>query len=69
MGSEGTVPPQALDNAPTNFQRGATDVFIWEEGDVGPLDSIRLWHDGSGSSPAWHVDLVQITASQVGKPS
>lgn len=65
-GSEGTSPPQALDNAPTNFQRAARDEFAWEGSAIGQLQSIRVWQDGSGNSPAWHLDMIEVTVSQVG---
>lgn len=64
-GANGTCAPQALENAPTNFQRGATDLFTWEDTDVGPLQTIRVWHDGSGTSPSWHLDLVEVDVTRV----
>lgn len=36
--------------------------------DLGTLQRIEIGHDGSGSSPAWHLDHVTITPKKTGKP-
>lgn len=40
-------------------------VRSWEGADVGELTSLRVWHDGSGDDPSWHLDMVEIVVTEV----
>ncbi|XP_038056107.1 uncharacterized protein LOC119728107 [Patiria miniata] len=42
------------------FQPGTEEEFEISVGDIGPVSKIRLEHDNSGDSPAWHVNSVTM---------
>ncbi len=61
----GTVVPAASRN---DFERANTDVFMFEEKNVGSLKKIRIGHDGSGLGAGWHLQRVvveNLTTGQV----
>ncbi|KAK9809624.1 hypothetical protein WJX73_008749 [Symbiochloris irregularis] len=60
-GKSGTGVPQCMEGS---FQEGDQDMCSWEGADVGELTSLRVWHDGSGGSPSWHLDLVEIVVTE-----
>ncbi|XP_051884653.1 polycystic kidney disease protein 1-like 2 [Pristis pectinata] len=69
MGSEGQSDPHLLtDPEKPVLERGGVDEFLLTTFfSLGNLQSIRLWHDNSGSSPSWyvnHVTVVDIKAGQ-----
>jgi hypothetical protein len=53
---------------PEYFTRARVDRFSLVLRDVGPLQKLAIGHDGTGSSSAWHLDKVVVTAEggQVG---
>lgn len=55
LGAEGTSEPHHLtDQKKCVFERGAVDVFLLTTPfSLGDLQGIRLWHNNSGSHPAW----------------
>uniref|UniRef100_A0A383W527 PLAT domain-containing protein n=1 Tax=Tetradesmus obliquus TaxID=3088 RepID=A0A383W527_TETOB len=59
-GSKGTLGACRLENASENFSRGRKDVFAVRGSDIGELQQLLLWHDGSGLSPDWHVQQVEV---------
>ncbi|XP_072452062.1 polycystin-1-like protein 2 [Chiloscyllium punctatum] len=61
-GSEGESDPHFLtDLEKPNFERGGVDGFLLTTlFPLGDLQSIRLWHDNSGSSPSWYVNRVTV---------
>jgi hypothetical protein len=59
-GSAGNLGACRLENAAENFSRGRKDVFVVKGSDVGELQQLLLWHDGSGLSPDWHVQQVEV---------
>ncbi|KAG2501257.1 hypothetical protein HYH03_001064 [Edaphochlamys debaryana] len=61
FGEEAETGKINLDNPGKNdFERGNTDVFTFEEVNVGNLKKIRLGHDGSGLGAGWHVKKVVV---------
>ncbi|KAL7978824.1 hypothetical protein Chor_013313, partial [Crotalus horridus] len=61
-GQEGESEPHHLvdPNTPV-FERGGVDVFLLcTLFPLGELQSVRLWHDSSGSSPAWYVNRLLV---------
>ncbi|XP_061578916.1 polycystin-1-like protein 2 [Cololabis saira] len=60
LGAEGNSEPHHLsDSKKPVFERGAMDMFlITTPFFLGELKGIRLWHDNSGSHPAWYVGNV-----------
>uniref|UniRef100_A0A8C5SYB1 Polycystin 1 like 2/pseudo n=1 Tax=Laticauda laticaudata TaxID=8630 RepID=A0A8C5SYB1_LATLA len=61
-GQEGESEPHHLMDPDTPvFERGGIDIFLLcTLFPLGELQSIRLWHDNSGTSPAWYVNRVLI---------
>eukprot|EP00951_Prasinocladus_malaysianus_P005280 scaffold37550_cov20-Prasinocladus_malaysianus.AAC.1 len=56
--------PFALDNGSAHaLQRGRVDEFELQATDVGPVERIRVWHDGSGRGAAWYLDMVRSCPS------
>ncbi|KAM9346888.1 polycystin-1-like protein 2 [Symphorus nematophorus] len=62
LGAEGNSEPHHLtDPKKPVFERGAVDVFlITAPFSLGDLQGIRLWHNNSGSHPAWYVGNVMV---------
>nr|XP_033965449.1 LOW QUALITY PROTEIN: polycystic kidney disease protein 1-like 2 [Pseudochaenichthys georgianus] len=62
MGSEGSSEPHHLtDSKKCVFERGAVDLFLLTTPfPLGDLQSIRLWHNNSGSHPSWYVGNVML---------
>ena len=48
------------------FERGGSDTFELEDGDVGELTKLRLEHDGKGVRPGWFVERVSVTCEENG---
>ncbi|XP_069477158.1 oxygen-regulated protein 1 isoform X2 [Ambystoma mexicanum] len=42
------------------FRSGHEDIFTINTGDIGDVYKIRIGHNNSGDSPAWHCDEVQL---------
>jgi hypothetical protein len=60
FGAYGNSGERLLDNASNNFERGHTDVFSREMADLGPIDRIRIRHDGHGDKDGWYLDRVVV---------
>ncbi|XP_031725951.1 polycystic kidney disease protein 1-like 2 [Anarrhichthys ocellatus] len=62
LGAEGNSEPHHLADAKKCvFERGAVDVFLLTTPlSLGDLQGIRLWHNNSGSHPAWYVGNVMV---------
>uniref|UniRef100_A0A3Q3GKD7 Polycystic kidney disease 1 like 2a n=1 Tax=Labrus bergylta TaxID=56723 RepID=A0A3Q3GKD7_9LABR len=62
VGVEGINEPHHLtDRKKCVFERGAVDMFLLTAPfSLGDLQSIRLWHNNSGSHPAWYVGNVMV---------
>ncbi|KAJ8340113.1 hypothetical protein SKAU_G00347460 [Synaphobranchus kaupii] len=69
LGSEGESEPHHLtDPDKPVFGRGEMDMFLLTTPfSLGELHSIRLWHDNSGSYPAWYVDKVMVQDLETGQ--
>ncbi|GIL93968.1 hypothetical protein Vretimale_245, partial [Volvox reticuliferus] len=69
FGDEGETGRIKLDNPGKNdFERGNTDVFLFEDKNVGNLRKIRIGHDGAGLGAGWHLQRVvveNLTTGQV----
>ncbi|XP_067904985.1 polycystin-1-like protein 2 [Heterodontus francisci] len=61
-GSEGESDPHFLtDLEKPIFERGGVDGYLLTTlFPLGDLQSIRLWHNNSGSSPSWYVNRVTV---------
>ncbi|XP_069755542.1 polycystin-1-like protein 2 [Narcine bancroftii] len=61
-GSEGESDPHFLtDLEKPTFERGGVDGYLLTTlFPLGDLQSIRLWHDNSGSNPSWYVNRVTV---------
>ncbi|XP_060551059.1 polycystin-1-like protein 2 [Pantherophis guttatus] len=61
-GQEGESEPHHLMDPDTPvFERGGVDIFVLcTLFPLGELQSIRLWHDNSGTSPAWYVNRILV---------
>ncbi|XP_051884649.1 polycystic kidney disease protein 1-like 2 [Pristis pectinata] len=61
-GSEGDSDPHFLtDPEKPTFERGGVDGYLLTTlFPLGDLQSIRLWHDNSGSNPSWYVNRVTV---------
>ncbi|XP_067904987.1 polycystin-1-like protein 2 [Heterodontus francisci] len=68
-GSAGHSDPHFLtDSEKPVFERGGVDEFLLTTfSSLGDLQSIRLWHDNSGSSPSWYVSRVAILDVEAGQ--
>ncbi|XP_068592767.1 polycystin-1-like protein 2 [Cebidichthys violaceus] len=62
LGAEGNSEPHHLeDPKKCVFERGAVDLFLLTAPfSLGDLQSIRLWHNNSGSHPAWYVGNIMV---------
>ncbi|XP_034741970.1 polycystic kidney disease protein 1-like 2 [Etheostoma cragini] len=62
LGAEGNSEPHHLANPKKRvFERGAVDLFLLTTPfSRGELQGIRLWHNNSGSHPAWYVGNVMV---------
>ncbi|XP_034549878.1 polycystic kidney disease protein 1-like 2 [Notolabrus celidotus] len=69
MGLEGNSEPHHLSDPKKRvFERGAVDVFLLTTPfSLGDLQGIRLWHNNSGSHPAWYVGNVMVQDLQTQK--
>lgn len=55
LGAEGNSEPHHLaDPKKVVFERGAVDLFLLAAPyGLGELQGVRLWHNNTGSHPAW----------------
>ncbi|XP_061738629.1 polycystin-1-like protein 2 isoform X1 [Nerophis ophidion] len=62
LGTEGESEPHHLtDLEKPLFERGGEDIFLLTTHfSLGELQGIRLWHDNSGTHPAWYVNKVTV---------
>ncbi|XP_035994541.1 polycystic kidney disease protein 1-like 2 [Fundulus heteroclitus] len=62
LGADGNSKPHHLtDPKKPVFERGAVDLFLLTTpSSLGELQGIRLWHNNSGSHPAWFVGNVLV---------
>ncbi|XP_061526662.1 polycystin-1-like protein 2 isoform X2 [Phycodurus eques] len=69
LGTEGESEPHHLsDREKPVFERGGEDVFLLTTHfSLGELQSIRLWHDNSGTHPAWYVNKVMVQDLETGQ--
>ncbi|XP_028416899.1 polycystic kidney disease protein 1-like 2 [Dendronephthya gigantea] len=68
-GDEGETQPVRLkDRHRPCFQRGQENAFIvsYPKG-VGDLTYLQIWHDNSGSSPAWYLSRILVKDLQTGE--
>ncbi|XP_062258132.1 polycystin-1-like protein 2 [Platichthys flesus] len=66
LGADGNSEPHHLtDPKKSVFERGAVDMFLLTTPfSLGELQGVRLWHDNSGSHPAWYVGHVMVQDGQ-----
>ncbi|XP_056899463.1 polycystic kidney disease protein 1-like 2 [Takifugu flavidus] len=69
LGADGNSEPHHLtDPKKQVFERGAVDVFLLTTSfSLGDLNAVRLWHNNSGSHPAWFVGTVVVQDLQTGQ--
>jgi hypothetical protein len=49
--------------------RGSKDEFFIDDADLDELTAVTISHDGSGTSPAWHLDHIQVIPVSNSRPS
>ncbi|KAL9978718.1 hypothetical protein ACROYT_G016268 [Oculina patagonica] len=49
------------------FERGQTDYFTLEAGDVGKIEKLRVGHDGRGVASDWYVEEVILNSAVRGE--
>ncbi|KAJ7392242.1 hypothetical protein OS493_013620 [Desmophyllum pertusum] len=49
------------------FERGQTDYFTLEAGDVGKIEKLRVGHDGRGAAADWYVEEVILNSAVRGE--
>lgn len=49
--------------------RGSKDEFFIDDTDLGELTAVTISHDGSGTSPAWHLDHIEVTPTPSSRPN
>lgn len=49
--------------------RGSRDEFFIEDSDLGELTAVTISHDGSGTSPAWHLDHIEVLHVPSSRPN
>ncbi|XP_073234690.1 uncharacterized protein [Porites lutea] len=49
------------------FERGQTDYFTLEAGDVGKIEKLRVGHDGRGPAADWYVEEVILNSAVRGE--
>lgn len=49
------------------FERGQTDYFTLEAGDVGKIEKLRIGHDGRGRASDWYVEEVILNSAVRGE--
>ncbi|XP_048825578.1 polycystic kidney disease protein 1-like 2 [Brienomyrus brachyistius] len=69
LGSDGESDPHHLsDPDKPLFERGGVDMFLLTTPfSLGELQNIRLWHDNSGSHPAWYINKVMVQDLETGQ--
>lgn len=60
FGSAANTPELPLAAGRAAFEKGSVDQFSVQSVDVGDVREIKLRSDGSGASPAWFVDFVDV---------
>jgi lipoxygenase homology domain-containing protein 1 len=53
IGAQGKTRQVKLDNSKNNFEKGATDIFTFQDADCGKIEKLIIGHDGSGLGAAW----------------
>lgn len=49
--------------------RGSRDEFFVDDSDLGELTAVTISHDGSGTSPAWHLDHIEVLPVPSSRPN
>ena len=66
-GSSGEISLAAPLNGRKYFSRGSVNIFtLTLPSSLGKLTDIRIWHDNTGSNPAWFLQQVVIADKQTG---
>ncbi|KAH3761318.1 hypothetical protein Pelo_6863 [Pelomyxa schiedti] len=59
-GAEGSTGPRKLEGSGNCFERKNVDKFGIECAAIGDLQSLDVWHDGSGFGSAWFLDKIIV---------
>ncbi len=43
-----------------DFEKGSQDSYKLKSVDLGPLQKVKVWHDGSGLASDWFLDKVSV---------
>ena len=65
-GSMASSPRLRLPGRAMDFERGQRDQFRLALPELGALHSLTVEHNNKGSSPAWHLDQVEVLVEQTG---
>eukprot|EP01048_Picozoa_sp_COSAG05_P003977 COSAG05_NODE_197_length_14521_cov_113.902995_2_plen_373_part_00 len=61
FGRDGNSGTRQLSNKWKNdFERAQVDVFALEAAGLGPLEKVRIGHDGTGAGAGWYLDKVVV---------
>lgn len=66
-GARGSSARVRLPAKAQDFGRGQRDRFRVALPDVGPLQRLTVEHNNKGTSPAWHLDQVEVLVESTGK--
>lgn len=61
------MPREVLLECPESHAFHVQDVFKLSATDVGDMEKLVIWHDGSGLASRWHLQQVQVHSSKTGK--
>lgn len=67
QGSKHTSARICMPAESSDFARGQRDQFRLPLPDLGALQKLTVEHNNKGSSPAWHLDQVEVLAEQTGE--
>jgi hypothetical protein len=48
------------------MERDSTNFVTIESGDLGPLQSVTVRHDGAGNGPDWFLDSITVRSARFG---
>ena len=57
---QGDTGERKLDTSADNFERGGTDVFVFEAPDLGAVLRVLIGHDNKGMGPGWKLGDVTV---------
>ncbi|KAF5404278.1 hypothetical protein PHET_02377 [Paragonimus heterotremus] len=65
-GETGSLSLKTSETHTNKFEAGSTDIFSLTGPDIGELQKLRIWHDGTGPGSSWFLDRVLVTVPHLG---